>query len=166
MNGHRQSLALKFHTCANQCPKAHHHQPYRSTAGAEGRPRTRKRTAVRCSGTDRVQSHRSMISDFYATLSPVKRIPDEALALIFEHRLPMRSPDDPFTFLGRARDLTLVQLGLVCSSWRGAAHASPRLWCNVNLYIHETSSRIDADSPLRILSSAVAHPVVPTRVGM
>ncbi|OAX39498.1 hypothetical protein K503DRAFT_651094, partial [Rhizopogon vinicolor AM-OR11-026] len=69
-----------------------------------------------------------MISDPQATISPVKRMPDEILALIFEHCLPVRSSIHPPSLLGPTRVLALVQPALVCSSWRRIAHAFPSLW--------------------------------------
>ncbi|KAJ8590651.1 hypothetical protein M405DRAFT_718295, partial [Rhizopogon salebrosus TDB-379] len=77
-----------------------------------------------------------MISDLKAALSPIKRMPDEILALIFEHCLPKRSLDNPgFVSPGCTRGTTPLRLGRVCSSWRRIAHAHPRLWCNVDLSI-------------------------------
>ncbi|KAJ8590652.1 hypothetical protein M405DRAFT_861171, partial [Rhizopogon salebrosus TDB-379] len=79
-----------------------------------------------------------VISDLKATLSPIKRMPDEILALIFEHCLPKRSPDNlGFAPIGCT---TPPRLGLVCSSWRRIAHAHPRLWCNVDLSIHQSKT--------------------------
>jgi hypothetical protein len=75
----------------------------------------------------------NMISDLQATLSPIKRMPEEILALIFEHCLPVRSPDTPFS---HTQNFAPVLPGLVCSSWRQIAHAYPRLWCNVDLTIN------------------------------
>ncbi|KAJ8590645.1 hypothetical protein M405DRAFT_766035, partial [Rhizopogon salebrosus TDB-379] len=75
----------------------------------------------------------NMISDLRAILSPIKRMPEEILALIFEHCLPVRSPDTPFS---HTRNFAPVLPGLVCSSWHQIAHAYPRLWCNVDLTIN------------------------------
>jgi hypothetical protein len=89
-----------------------------------------------------------VISDLKATLSPIKRMPDEILALIFEHCLPKRSPDNPsFDYPSH----TLPRLGLVCSSWRQIAHAHPRLWCNVDLNIHQ-SKKIFTQTLPRLLN--------------
>ncbi|KAJ8590653.1 hypothetical protein M405DRAFT_766038, partial [Rhizopogon salebrosus TDB-379] len=80
-----------------------------------------------------------MISDLKAALSPIKRMPDEIIALIFEHCLPKRSPYNPgFAPFYCTRDATPPRLGLVCSSWRRIAHAHPRLWCNVDLSIYQS----------------------------
>jgi hypothetical protein len=54
-----------------------------------------------------------MISDLQATLSPIQRMPDEILALIFEHSPPVRSPNEPFTVLSPSRNLAPIRPGLV-----------------------------------------------------
>jgi hypothetical protein len=93
-----------------------------------------------------------VISDLRATLSPIKRMPDEILALIFEHCLPERSLDNPaFVTFSCTRDPTPLQLGLVCSSWRRIAHAHPRLWCNVDLSIYQCKEIFTKTLP-RLLS--------------
>ncbi|KAJ8580917.1 hypothetical protein M405DRAFT_938534 [Rhizopogon salebrosus TDB-379] len=92
-----------------------------------------------------------MISDLQATLSPIKRMPDEILALIFEHSLPVRSPNEPFTVLSPSRNFAPIRPGLVCSSWRRVVHASPRLWCNVDLNLYGSTEIFTKTLP-RLLS--------------
>jgi hypothetical protein len=92
-----------------------------------------------------------MISDLQATLSPIKRMPDEILVLIFELSLPVRSPNEPFTVFCPTQNFAQIRPGLVCSSWCRIAHASPLLWCNVDLNLYESTEIFTKTLP-RLLS--------------
>ncbi|KAF6761949.1 hypothetical protein DFP72DRAFT_1147765 [Ephemerocybe angulata] len=66
---------------------------------------------------DRLRQHR-------AALSPVRRVPPEILAEIFSNLVTEDLDSD-------GRD-TVLDLGLVCRSWRQATLASHRLWASIS----------------------------------
>lgn len=66
-------------------------------------------------------------------LAPVRRAPLEILSGIFELSCLLNNK------VGYNIDLvrTLFALSGVCVAWRKAAHATPRLWCKLNISLHK-----------------------------
>ena len=80
-------------------------------------------------------------------LSPIRLIPNEVLALIFEQW--MRIPLDPEDELRRLDFL------LVCRNWRKVALGHPQCWVNCSIKIKDKAEDLDNNELLRAVMNRI-----------
>ncbi|KAK7040189.1 hypothetical protein VNI00_009995 [Paramarasmius palmivorus] len=96
---------------------------------------------------EELKARRAEVDDFVqshlALLSPVRAIPDDALAEIFVQCLPTdRNPS-------RSVAEAPILLTLVCKKWREVALQTPRLWSALHIYFPAMHPHLEAANKLR-----------------
>ncbi|KAJ7072995.1 hypothetical protein C8F01DRAFT_267929 [Mycena amicta] len=101
-----------------------------------------------------------MISPYVALISPMRRVPDDVLRVIFLHTLPgwrntaLDSDEGP------------LLLSRVCKCWRELAHTTPRLWASMHLVVARDSAQPAADLEAQMQFWLKRSAAVPLEISM